>query len=86
MNSDAYINTVTSGLKEYKTRLQKKELTFMQDNASCHKSQKTMDFFKKEGYEPMVWPFKSPDLNPIENVWSIVQQELWKRREEIMSY
>ena len=46
-NSDAYINIVTSGLKEYKTRLQKKELNFMQDNVSYHKVKKPWTFLKR---------------------------------------
>ncbi len=44
----------------------------------------TQNFFsKKRKMVPMLWPPNAPDLNPIENIWSILKQALWKRRLEI---
>lgn len=43
---------------------------FMQDNAKPHTAALTMALFSRQRFEVMEWPPKSPDLNPIENVWS----------------
>lgn len=43
---------------------------FMQDNAPQHTAGDTMALFSRQQFELMEWPPKSPDLNPIENVWS----------------
>lgn len=43
---------------------------FMQDNAPQHRAGATMGLFSRQRFELMQWPPKSPDLNPIENVWA----------------
>ena len=51
---------------------------FMQDNASCHNSKETQKWCKENCqnfWEVGVYPGNSPDLNPIEDLSSILQQE-----------
>ena len=56
-------------------------LLFQQDNASCHKSQESMEALEVIfGKDKIWWPANSPDLSPIETVWSILKQELSKRK------
>ncbi len=45
-------------------------LQFMQDNAPPHKAAFTRDRLRAENMEPIIWAAYSPDLNPIEAVWS----------------
>jgi transposase len=42
----------------------------MQDNAPCHTSKLVKGFLARHKIEFIDWPPYSPDLNPIENIWS----------------
>lgn len=54
------------------------EIFFQQDNAPCHKAKHTLDFFENNSINLLKWPAQSPDLNPIENLWSFMKHELKK--------
>ncbi|KAG3236744.1 hypothetical protein PI124_g18251 [Phytophthora idaei] len=49
---------------------QSSDFVFQQDNASIHASRETKQFLEKNEVITMVWLARSPDCNPIENVWS----------------
>jgi hypothetical protein len=38
-----------------------------------------MDAFDRKGIEPIEWCAKSPDLNPLENLWAIIKNKLGKQ-------
>ena len=48
---------------------------FMQDSAPCRHSKLVSDFLKKN-IKTLDWPGKSPDLNPIENLWATVKNKV----------
>ena len=54
--------------------------TLQWDNAPSHVSTKALEFYEKNKIERIEWPAKSPDLNPIENIWAIVKRKLEKRK------
>jgi hypothetical protein len=49
----------------------------MQDGDGSHTAKKTLKFLDAEGVQVLrPWPARSPDLNPIENAWSMVERSL----------
>ena len=51
-----------------------------QDNASCHTSASTQQRFQQLDMRVLDWPANSPDMNVIENAWSMLKAKLYSRR------
>lgn len=56
-------------------------ITLVQDNSAVHTSRVVRHWFEAHpDVEVLPWPAKSPDLNPIENLWAAMCQ-MWDRRD-----
>lgn len=70
-------------LKEHLPTILGHDSIFMQDNAPIHTARIIQEWLEEEGIEVMGWPPYSPDLNPIENLWKRLKDEIMKRHPEL---
>ncbi|GFT05661.1 transposable element Tcb1 transposase [Trichonephila clavipes] len=52
------------------------KFVFMDDNAKCHRTLAVQHCLDSEGIQRLVWPERSPDLNPIEYVWDALGRQV----------
>ena len=53
---------------------------FMQDDAPCHRAKIVTQFLKAQKINILDWPGNSSDLNPIENLWTILKNKVSERQ------
>ncbi len=50
------------------------DFTLMQDNAQAHTARIVIMCLDQEGIDVMDWPARSPDLDPIDHPWDMLQR------------
>ena len=75
MNSEMYMKI----LEVFLLPIYKKDYLFQQDNHSVHKSKTVINFFEENKINLLEFPAKSPDLNPIENIWGVIKKDISNR-------
>ena len=53
------------------------EMTLQHDNGTSHTARSVHDFLQDRNVGVLPWPVKSPDLNPIEHIWDLLD---WRVR------
>ena len=55
------------------------DMTLQHDNATSHTARSVRDFLKDRNVSFLLWPAKSPNLNPIEHVWDLLDRKVRAR-------
>ena len=77
MNGQLYCDVLETELKRFMAKFPKKtKMVYQQDLAPWHTSNKVKDKIAKLKLNVLDWAPKSPDLNPIEMLWSILDKKL----------
>jgi len=94
MKKEDYLDILQTHLCDFvdKCAYKESDILFQQDGDPKHTSKVVKEWIAKHHFKLMEWPAQSPDLNLIENLWSIVkrrlglyesvpanQHELWQR-------
>ncbi|GBN78056.1 hypothetical protein AVEN_220739-1 [Araneus ventricosus] len=76
MKAANYLNIITDQLHPYMALVfPTGNGIFQQDTAPCHKARIVMEWFEEhtDEFHLMSWPPNSPDLNPMEHIWDVME-------------
>ncbi|GBN39680.1 Transposable element Tc1 transposase [Araneus ventricosus] len=79
MKAENYLNIITDQLHPYMALVfPNGNGIFQQDNAPCHKVRIVLEWFEEhtDEFHLMFWPPNSPDLNPMERIWDVMERQL----------
>lgn len=79
MNQHQYVKVLKERLvPQLKEWFPSGDFIFMHDVAPCHKAKSITKFLSENNIKTLPRPGNSPDMNPIENLWTIVKNRLKK--------
>ena len=77
MNAASYLQVVQLRvLHQFREWFPDNDGIFMQDGAPCHTARVVKRYLHDVNIPLLDWPGNSPDLNPIENLWSLIKRRL----------
>jgi len=85
MDAPYYQEVLNIGLLDCAQRIGGRNFIFMQDNAPIHTAGSTMAWLDDHNIRVLPWPPRSPDMNPIENVWGRMAQIVYANGKQYAS-
>jgi hypothetical protein len=82
ITADAYVDMLENDFFNVVEDHLPENFVWMHDNAPPHVALRTKAYLERRGITTMEWPPMSPDLNPIENIWSLLQTEVYRGKKE----
>ena len=64
--------------------LNPEDVIFQDDSAPCHRAKRVKTFLNLKKIKVLDWPGNSPDLNPIEELWKLMGDQLIKESTTII--
>ena len=57
------------------------KIYLVQDNCSIHVTNQSKEFFEIQDFELIEWPYNSPDINLMENIWKIFSDLIYSNNQ-----
>ena len=87
INSAIYVSILHEGYLPIFSngQMNKVNSLFMENGAPCHSARATQLWLSQIGINKLPWPSQSLDMNPIENLWGILDRNLRKKKRKSSS-